>query len=121
MEVLIPNAHRATSSPFADMMLSERQLLRAFLLFERVLKASFAEDEKTMGEHFRRKVQTGAEMKRRAGIMARWFRVFRGDLGYSLARIEAELGRALRCELNGGLYTPTSASRSYGVPEGEAQ
>jgi hypothetical protein len=121
MEVLIPNGHKATSSPFAEMCISPRQALRAARLFEKTLRESFEADEKLMGQHFRSKIQTGAEMKRRAEILARWFRVFRGDLGYSLARVEVELGRALRCELDGGLYTPTSASRSFGVPQGDAQ
>lgn len=120
MEVLIQNGHRATSSPFAEMVISPSQALRAARLFERTLRESFEYDEKEMGQHFRSTVQTGAEMKRRAEIMARWFRVFRGDLGYSLARVEAELGNALRCELNGGLYTPSPAHRSFGVPQGEA-
>lgn len=121
MEVLLPNSFQATKTPFSDMMLSRRQMARAAALFERVLRESFDTDEKHMGVEFRRRVQTGAEMKRRAQIMARWFRVFRGDLGYSLARIEAELGRALRSELEGGIYTPAPAHGSYGVPEGDTQ
>lgn len=121
MEVLIPNSFKATKNPFTDMLMSPRQALRAARAFEKVLRESFDHDEKTMGVEFRRRIQTGAEMKRRAEILARWFRVFRGDLGYSLSRIETELGRALRSELEGGIYTPAPAGRSYGVPEGETQ
>jgi len=118
MEALIPNSFRATSTPFSDMMLSPRQAMRAAKLFERVLKESFDYDEKTVGKEFRRRIQTGSEMKRRANIIARWFRVFRGDLGYSLARIEVELGSALRNELDGGkIYTPDTSRACYGAKE----
>jgi len=88
-------------------------------MFERELRKSFATDEHRMGKAFRERVQTQAELKRRSQIMARWFRVFRGDLGYSLARCEAEMGRALRSELDGELYTPPAAIGSFGVPEGD--
>lgn len=121
MEVLNTNPSRPRKHPFAGMLINPRQVVRTKMLFERVLQESFEYDEREMGAHFRAKVQTGDEMRRRADIMARWFRVFRGDLGYSLARIEAELGRALRCELNGGLFTPGPANRSYGVPQGDKQ
>jgi len=122
MEVLIPKSLGGSKAgPFAELMLSEKQMARAFLMFQRVLKNSFDEDERQMGKAFRERVQTGAELKRRADMMARWFRVFRGDLGYSLAKIEAELGRALRCELDGGIYTPTQGRATYGVPEGDTQ
>jgi len=72
-----------------------------------------------MGRAFRERVQTQAELKRRSEIMARWFRVFRGDLGYSISQCEMEIGKALRSELDGTLFTPVAALRSYGVPEGE--
>lgn len=121
MEVLIPNSFKATRSPFSDMLLSPRQALRASRMFESVLRKSFEEDEREMGIEFRRRIQTGSEMRRRAEIMARWFRVFRGDLGYSLAKIEAEIGSALRSELDGGIYSPAPAGRSYCAPEGERQ
>lgn len=122
MEVLIHTSFQTTTkTPFAGMVTSPKQALRASLLFERVLRQSFEYDEKVMGQHFRAKVQTGAEMKRRAEIMARWFRVFRGELGYSMARVEAELGSALRSELDGGLYTPGPKERSFGVPQGDRQ
>lgn len=117
MEVLIKNR----CSPFAEMVISPAQAIRAAKLFERTLRESFERDEKMIGKAFRLKIQTQAEMKRRAEIMARWFRVFRGDLGYSMARVEAELGNALRSELDGGLYTPPSTQRMFGVPEGVAQ
>jgi len=122
MEVLIPKPiGSATGGPFADLMLQPHQAKRAMAMFERVLRESFDHDEKVMGKAFRERVQTGSEMKRRAEKMARWFRVFRGDLGYSISRIEAEMGRALRCELDGGIYTPAPARGSYGVPEGDTQ
>lgn len=121
MEVLIPSYQRSGSRPFAGLVINSQQAQRAQQLFVRCLKDSFDVDEKRMGKFFRTRVQTQAEMKRRAQIMARWFRVFRGDLGYSLARCEAELGRALRCELDGELYTPPPAKGSFGVPEGETQ
>ena len=121
MEILIPNTFRATKTPFSDMVLSRGQLARAAVLFEKTLRESFDDDERLVGKDFRRRIQTDTEMKRRAQIMARWFRVFRGDLGFSLPKIEVELGRALRSELDGGLYTPTPAQRSYAAPEGDYQ
>ncbi len=121
MEVLIPNSFKATSSPFSDMLLNPQQALRAAQMFKNILVKSFAHEEATMGKAFRQRIQTGAEMKHRADILARWFRVLRGDLGYSMAKIENELGNALRSELDGELYTPASAHGSYGVTEGETQ
>jgi len=88
-------------------------------MFERELRKSFNTDEKRMGRAFRERVQTQAELKRRCEIMARWFRVFRGDLGYSIARCESEMARALRSELDGELYTPPSSVGAFGVPEGD--
>ena len=121
MEVLIPNCHKAGSQPFAELLLSPKQTMRARQLFMRCLKDSFDEDERRDGKPFRDRVQTRSEMKRRALLMAGWFRIFRGDLGYSLARCEAELGKALRSDIDGELYTPPTTERSFGVPEGEPQ
>jgi len=122
MEVLIQKPlGSSTGGPFAQLLLEPHQAVRAARMFERVLRESFEYDEKTMGKPFRERVQNGTEMKRRAQKMARWFRVFRADLGYSISRIEAELAQALRCELDGGIYTPAPSRGSYGVPEGDTQ
>lgn len=121
MEVLIPSYHKAGSRPFGDLLVSPQHAARAGKLFITCLKKSFDEDERRYGKPFRKRTQTQAEQKRRALIMARWFRIFRGDLGFSLARIEVELSNALRKELDGELYTPPSADRSFGVPEGDIQ
>lgn len=122
MEVLIPhNFGAGVKTPFGDLLTDSRQMLRVGLMFEKELKRSFDEDERRQGKAFRERVQTQAELKRRCDIMARWFRVFRGDLGFSIARCEAEIGRALRSELDGEIYTPPASVGTFGVPEGEQQ
>ena len=120
MEVLIPSGFKTgTKLPFGDLIRDPGKMLRVGRMFESSLAKSFQEDERRMGKAFRERVQTQAEMDRRADIMARWFKVFRGDLGYSIARCEAEIYKALRSELDGELYTPPAARGSFGVPEGD--
>jgi len=119
MELIIPSQHKSGDRSFAELLLSPQQTLRARQMFAKCLKKSFDEDERRHGKPFRDRVQTRDEMKRRALIMAHWFRIFRGDLGYSMARCEAEMYNALRSEIDGELYTPPSTDRSFGVPEGE--
>jgi len=90
-------------------------------MFVKCLKGSYEEDERRYGKAFKQRMMTDTEMRRRSEIMARWFRVLRGDLGYSLARCEAELPGALRAELDGVLYTPKANVGSFAVPQGDIQ
>lgn len=121
MDVHIPQRHQSAKKPFEGLLHNAEACLRAGRMFEKALRRSFEQDERRHGKAFRERVQTATELKRRAEIMARWFRVFRGELGYSLSQCELELGGALRSELDGTLYTPYTAIGSYGVPEGETR
>lgn len=115
MELISPKPMGQTrAGPFAQLLLSDRQMKRAHCMFTTVLAKSFEEDRRRKGDWFVRRIQTRAEMKRRGQIVARWFRVFRGELGYSLSKCEIELGRALRSELDETIYTPAPAGRAYG-------
>lgn len=72
-----------------------------------VVGGSFLADGATM---------TKAEAKRRTEICARWLLELRKDLGWSLPRILDELPRALRCDLDGIVYTPSREGRhSWGA------
>jgi hypothetical protein len=49
---------------------------------------------------------TKNDVKRRFDILAKWFKVMRGDLGWSLQRALDTLPRALRAELDGEEFVP---------------
>lgn len=57
---------------------------------------------------------TRAEVKRRTEICLKWFRVMRGDLGYSTERALDFLSLALRTELDGGKWEPPAATAAWG-------
>ena len=120
MDVIIPHSFRLGSqTPFADLVGDARSMHRVGKMFELELRKSFDVDEKRMGKAFRERVQTQSEIRRRGEILARWFQIFRGELGYSLSRCEDELGKALRSDLDGELYMPPESTGTYGVPEGD--
>lgn len=119
--IIIPGRFASEDKPFFELANGNRATAyRVMRLFERTLERSFDEDEDRHGKAFRQKVQTQAELKRRADIMARWFRTMRGELGFSVSQVEAELHRALRSDLDGVGYEPPRAGRLYGAAEGEA-
>jgi len=59
-------------------------------------------------------VGTQAEVKRRAEICLKWFRVMRADMGYSTERALDFLAAALRTELDGGKWEPPVQVTAWG-------
>ena len=57
---------------------------------------------------------TQDEVRRRFGILERWYRVLRGDRGWSVARVLDTLPRALLAELNGQRFEPEARASWLG-------
>ena len=112
--IFIPEAHKATGSPFADLLRTPADFMRCCHGIERALAMSFAEDEARGGPDYRARVQTETEQKRRAEICGQWFRRLRGDLGYTIANTLDELPRALRATLDeDSTYQPPPKGRMH--------
>lgn len=56
---------------------------------------------------------TQDEVKRRTEILAKWFKIMRGDLGWSIDRTLDFLPTALRQELDGVVWEPPSKDRAW--------
>ena len=107
------------STPFAD-LLDEGQAAQVALKLERLIMESFATDagREAIAKGTKGKaVVTAAEVKRRFNILADWFKVFRGDMGWSLQRALDELPHALRAKLDGEIYTPNERRQIWAPPE----
>lgn len=91
---------------FAEIALDEGAIRNLTILFERMISQSFEEDDRRRGAG-RPVARTEGEIKRRFGILSKWFRVFLGDKHWSIARIKDELPKALRATLDGVDYTPS--------------
>lgn len=108
--ILVPGREQSASTPFLDLVRDEAELHGVFNAIFGIVAQSFRNDAARNGAEHAQRVQTEAEMKRRADICGRWFRVMRGDLHWSKPRILDELPRALQAELDGGTYTPPERS-----------
>lgn len=119
MPVIIDPFHASDQQhPFAELQRDPDRMRRAVARFERILEASFAFDAQRDGADFAARINTAAERRRRAQILARWFRTLRG-LGHSVERSMDDLSRALRSELDGLDYQPPPKNRVW-LPGGEA-
>lgn len=94
---------------FLDLV-SEDQVARVTLAFERAIADSFAADGARV---------TRDEVRRRFAICERLLRQLRGDLGWGLQRALDHLPRYLRCELDGATWTPDA--RVVWVPEDDVK
>lgn len=122
MDILFPSSIRPSAShPFADLSYNPSLLRRASRAFVDALARSFAEDEKRMGAAFTARINTESERKRRAAILAKWYRILTGDERYSPQHALDEMGRALRAELDGTPYAPPRANRLWSPPQGDIQ
>jgi hypothetical protein len=112
--IVIPEAHKATGSPFANLLRKPADFMLCCRGIERALAVSFAEDEARGGRDYRARVQTKTEENRRAVICGQWFRRLRGDLGYTIASTLDELPRALRATLDeDSTYQPPPKGRMH--------
>jgi hypothetical protein len=110
----MPQEVKVDPAPFASTLKHEFTAARLAQIIEKAIADSF-KHERERGE---RVMVYDREVKRRSEICLKWFRIMRGDMGYSVDRVFDFLPRALRTELDGGTFEPVSASeRSAWAPE----
>jgi hypothetical protein len=113
MPVIIDPFHASDKQhPFAELSRDPARMRATMARFERILEASFAFDAQRDGTDFAARINTAAEHRRRAQILAKWFRTLR-SLGHSVERSLDDLSRALRCELDGMDYQPPPKGRVW--------
>jgi len=102
---------------FAEFLNSPEQLATVTQRIEGMLFDSFKEDARKSRS---REIQvSNSEMRRRFEILTNWFRVLRGDMGYSLQRTLDEMPMALRAELDGVPYVPNQRTMWASAPTTE--
>lgn len=99
MEAIIRNKEGA----FADLVRKPEDLQRAALGFIRAIENSFVQDSERSVLTI---LRTEKEVNRRFAICEEWFRIMRGDCGFSLDRSLDYLPHALRCSLDGVSFEP---------------
>ena len=90
-------------------LVSQQQLATVTRAFEDAIALSFV-------THPMRNM-TKAEVKRRFGLCDKVFTILRGDLKWSIPKIEDMLSVYLKCELDGVAYHPETLGSSWS-PEG---
>jgi hypothetical protein len=106
MEAIIRNKEGA----FADLVRKPEDMQRAALGFIRAIENSFAQDQ---ARSLVVLLKTEREVERRFKICEEWFRVMRGDCGYSVDRSVDFLPHALRCTLDGVAFEPPIGSGGW--------
>ena len=113
-QIIIPKAFSSEKDyPFASMVKDPSTAVRVMKAICKAIGDSFAEDQRRLGKSFREKIQTEAEVKRRADICGKWFRILRAECGYSTSRAISTFDEALRTELDGGVFEPPKADGMY--------
>lgn len=93
---------RNKESAFAELARKPEDLRLVFVGVQTAIKNSFKQD----GDRGGIINLTDSEMRNRFAICEKWFRIMRGDCGYSVERAVDFLPRALRCELDGVAFEP---------------
>lgn len=106
MEAIIRNKEGA----FADLVRKPEDMQRAALGFIRAIENSFVQDRERSTLTI---LITEKEVNRRFSICEEWFRVMRGDLGYSLDRAMDFLPLALRATLDGTPFDPPTGNGGW--------
>jgi hypothetical protein len=101
---------RNHETAFAELVKRKEDLKRVFTGISKALSISFEQDKK---EHPLSFVITDAAIKERFSICEKWFRIMRGDCGYSVDRAVDYLPVALRTELDGGQFEPPKTEVSW--------
>jgi hypothetical protein len=119
VQVLIAATDRSdTGHPFAELQDDPLAFRRAARGFMTALAISFNEDAKRVGSDRATRLNTDTERKRRAAILAKWYRILTRDMGYSPPHALDEIPRALRAELDRTPYAPPPATRVWAPPQG---
>lgn len=95
--------------PFADVCKDPVTLHKVTQRFLQIITESFLDPE-----NGRMRKPTDAEVKRRFGILEKWFRDMRGERQWTVDRCLDCLPQALTAELAGRIYEPDK--RSLWVP-----
>jgi len=107
--------------PFASIFQNDEDIKRVFLALEAAIFNSFVEDvrREPFGPMAQRLATGGisaADMKARFQICERWVRKARGDLGMGIEKTLDLMGHALRCELDGTEFDPTTLKTKIWTP-----
>ena len=98
-------------SVFADLLESQQDFVQVFDVFYTTIMLSFRiVDTAALGKQ---SVISTDEVRRRWKLCERWFRMMRGDLGYSLNKTLDSIPTALVCELTEQEFIPDSSMRGY--------
>jgi hypothetical protein len=99
----------------ASLAFDQEQLAKAVLGIEAAVAASFASDleRSSIVMPFGRGSITQTEIKRRGELCIGMLRELRGDLGWSIDRINDHLPGMLRKRLDGEDWTPTDLSARW--------
>lgn len=88
---------------FAQLVRNPNDLKRIFLAINSSIANSFEQDKARSPLVL---IVTDHEVRRRFKICEKWFRVMRGDCGYSIDRTLDFIPLALRNELDGVMFEP---------------
>ena len=89
--------HHVDSRPFRDLLNSPEDFNMVFESIEHTIMSSFAIDA-VLNNGIAPKI-TAALIKERWNICEKWFRIMRGDIGFSLRQTIDTLPKALACEM----------------------
>lgn len=115
-QIVIPHEFQSTATPFLDVVKSPRAGYHLFKRVQEIVSDSFKEDARRMGKNVSQIKISQVEVKRRADIVGRWYRVMVADIRLSSVKAIDHLALALRTELDGGTFTPPSRRRIW-APE----
>lgn len=99
-------------SAFAELTKRPEDLQRVY----KGLMATIANSFKQDGDRGSIINLTDTEFRRRFQICEKWFRIMRGDCGYSVEKTVDFLPRALRCDLDGESFEPPKSDVSGWAP-----
>lgn len=103
---------RNSDSAFAELVKRPEDLKFLFKSLAAVIGNSFKQD----GDRGSIISLTDTEFRRRFKICEKWFRIMRGDCGYSVERTVDFLPRALRADLDGTEFEPPKADLAGWAP-----
>ena len=102
--------NRDKEGAFAELVRKPEDLPRVFIGFQRAILNSFNQDQ---ARSILTVLKTEREVEYRFKVCEEWFRVMRGDMGYSVDKSLDFLPIALRCTLDKISFTPPAAGESW--------
>ena len=102
--------NRDKEGAFAELVRKPEDLPRVFIGLQRAIQNSFRQDQARSALTV---LVTEREIESRFKICEKWFRIMRGDEGYSIDKTLDFLPIALRCELDKISFQPPKAGESW--------